>query len=89
MMEPMQNPIYLIYDTEENANARADEEGKQMRFSYWTDGRGTRWLTAPQATADGQWALEVTDYTLDDSERSTTVDSYTPLEIEEEENLDI
>ena len=30
---------------------------------------GTRWLTYPVETADGTWALDVTDYDLDDSEK--------------------
>ena len=76
--------MYLIFPTEEAALERADEEGKDNNFSYWTEGKGTRWLTKPVPTADGMWALDVSDYDLDESEESATVDTYTPLEVEED-----
>lgn len=76
--------MYLIYASEEAAIERADEEGKDNNFSYWTQGKGTRWLTKPVPTADGMWALDVSDYDLDDSEESSTVDTYSPLEVEED-----
>ena len=71
--------MYLIYATKEPAIERADEEGKEIGFNYWTNGTGTRWLTYPVETADGTWALDVTNYDLDDSEKVSTVDSYTPI----------
>ena len=67
--------MYLIFPTEEAALERADEEGKDNNFSYWTCGMGTRWLTKPVPTADGQWALDVTEYDLDDLEQATAVES--------------
>ena len=76
--------MYLIYASEEAAIERADEEGKDNNFSYWTEGRGTRWLTKPVPTADGMWALDVSEYDLDESEESATVDTYSPLEVEED-----
>ena len=76
--------MYLIYASEEAAIERADEEGKDNNFSYWTDGMGTRWLTKPVPTADGMWALDVSEYDLDESEESATVDTYSPLEVEED-----
>lgn len=76
--------MYLIYASEEAAIERADEEGKDNNFSYWTEGKGTRWLTKPVPTADGMWALDVSDYDLDESEESSTVDTYSPLEVEED-----
>jgi hypothetical protein len=76
--------MYLIYASEEAAIERADEEGKDLNFSYWTDGKGTRWLTKPVPTADGMWALDVSEYDLDESEESATVDAYSPLEVEED-----
>ena len=76
--------MYLIYASEEAAIERADEEGKDNNFSYWTEGKGTRWLTKPVPTADGMWALDVDDYDLDESEESATVDTYSPLEVEED-----
>ncbi len=67
--------MYLIYASEEAAIERADEEGKDNNFSYWTQGKGTRWLTKPVPTADGMWALDVSEYDLDDLEQSATVES--------------
>ena len=52
--------IYLIYDTVEEAYARADIEGQRIGYSYWTEGKGTRWATAPEPTAEGKYALNVT-----------------------------
>ena len=76
--------MYLIYASEEAAIERADEEGKEHNFSYWTQGKGTRWVTKPVPTADGMWALDVSEYDLDESEESATVDTYSPLEVEED-----
>ena len=71
--------LYLIYASKEAAIERADEEGKEIGYSHWTNGIGTRWLTYPNETADGTWALDVTDYDLSDEEKTSTVNSYTPL----------
>ena len=75
---------YLLYSTEQDACDRADEEGRDIGFAYWTEGTGTRWLTKPVPTADGEWALDVSEYDLDEIEEATTVDTYTPLEVEED-----
>ena len=77
--------IYLIFDNEEDANARADEEGKRVGYAYWTEGVGTRWATAPEPTADGKWALNVTVYDLTTDEQASTVDGFTPVAIEDSE----
>jgi len=71
--------LYLIYASKEAAIERADKEGKEIGYSYWTNGIGTRWHTYPAETADGTWALNVTDYDLSDEEKTSTVNSYTPL----------
>jgi len=70
---------YLIYASKEAAIERADEEGKEIGYSYWVQGVGTRWRTYPKETIDHMWALDVTNYDLDESEKSSTVDHYTPL----------
>ena len=75
--------MYLIFPTEEAAIERADEEGKDNNFSYWTEGKGTRWVTKPVPTADGLWALDVDEYDLDDLEQTTTVESVVFPELEE------
>ncbi len=72
--------IYLIYDTKEEAYARADIEGQRIGYSYWTEGKGTRWATAPEPTAEGKYALNVTTYNLTEEEESATVNSYNPVE---------
>ena len=77
--------MYLIFPTEEAALERADEEGKDNNFSYWTQGKGTRWLTKPVPTADGAWALNVDDYDLDDLEQTTVTEDVVFPEPEEEE----
>ena len=71
--------LYLIYASKEAAIERADEEGKEIGYSYWINGTGTRWLTYPDETIDYMWALDVTNYDLDESEEASTVDHYTPL----------
>jgi len=76
--------MYLIYETEQGAIARADEEGKRLNYSHWTEGKGTRWLTSPVPTADGKWALDVTSYNLSELELFSTEDTFTPLEEEED-----
>ena len=76
--------MYLIYASEEAGIERADEEGKDRNYPYWTTGGTTRWVTKPVPTADGMWALDVSEYDLDESEESATVDAYTPLEVEED-----
>ena len=76
--------MYLIYTTEQDACERADEEGKAIGYTYWTEGKGTRWLTKPVPTADGKWALDVFEYELDDLEEASVESSYLPVEVSEE-----
>ncbi len=78
--------LYLIYTTEEDANARADQEGKLLNFDYWRkdNGKGTRWLTAPAPTLEGNYALNVTNYELSDVEKTEAVPSYNPVPTEDE-----
>ena len=70
----MEEKQYLIYDTEDEAIARADENGKRIGYAYWKVGEGTKWATAPQVTADDKWALRV-DYKheLTDAEEAALV----------------
>lgn len=56
--------MYLLFDNLSDAEERADEEGKLRNYSYWTEGCCTRWLTAPFETADGKYALDVSEYSL-------------------------
>jgi hypothetical protein len=77
---------YLIFQTEQDAIERADEEGKEIGYTYWTEGTGTRWLTKPVPTADGEWALDVSEYVLDEIEGASVVDSY-PIPDTIEDNI--
>ena len=76
--------MYLIYASEEAGIERADEEGKDNNFSYWTEGKGTRWLTKPVPTIDGLWALNVDEYELDDLEQTTVTEDVVFPEPEED-----
>ena len=76
--------IYLIYDNEEDANVRADEEGKRIGLSHWIHGVGSRRVLSAQPTAEGKWALNVTVYDLTEEEQSATVNSFNPVPSEEE-----
>ena len=77
--------IYLIYDNEEDANVRADEEGKRIGLSHWIHGVGSRRVLSAQPTAEGKWALNVTVYDLTEEEESSTVTSFNPVPSEDEE----
>ena len=48
--------IYLVYDTEADAIARADTEGARRGYVYHRVGSGTRYHTYPQVTANRKWA---------------------------------
>jgi len=71
---------YLLYSTEQDACDRADQEGIYNGFAYWIEGIGTRWLTKPVPTADGEWALDVSEYDRDELEEASVVDTYLPFE---------
>lgn len=77
--------MYLLFTAEQDAWDRSEQEGIYKGLSYHTKGKGTRYVTAPQETTDGQWALDVTDYELDDVEAATTVESVTFPNYEDEE----
>ena len=66
---------FLIYQTKEEADNRADEEG-QLRNSHLIEQdpiNVTRTYTAPIYTLDGEWGLEVTEYTLTTEEAQEVV----------------
>ena len=75
--------MYLLYPTEQDAWDRSEEEGIAMGLSYHKTGRGSRYVTSPRETADGQWALPVDDYELDTIEQATTVPTFTPKPTDE------
>ena len=70
----MEEKWYLIFDSEDEAIARADENGKRIGYAYWKVGQGTKWTTAPKVTADSKWALRVDyKYELTDTEEEALV----------------
>jgi len=68
---------YLVYETLDDAIARADTEGYRRGYAYHRVGSGTRYYTYPQETADGKYALLVTNYELLEEELSSIVTSVT------------
>lgn len=68
---------YLIYQTKEEADLRADREGQLKGYAYWKVGSGTRTINAPEETVDGEWALEVSLYELTDAEEKEAVETVT------------
>jgi hypothetical protein len=77
--------MYLIYATEQDAWERSEQEGIAIGLAHHTEGRGSRYVTAPQETADGQWALDVESYQLDEIEETSLVDTFTPKTTIDEE----
>ena len=64
--------MYLLFPTEEDAWSRSEQEGISIGLSFHTEGKGSRYVTAPEQTIDGLWALDVESYDLDESEQATT-----------------
>lgn len=67
--------MYLIFTTKEDADFRADEEGKELNLSFWKHGSGSKRVTSPRETTSGEWALDVSEYELDEGEASSLVDT--------------
>lgn len=67
---------YLIYTTESAAWARADTEGQHRNLPYHRGAGTTRYVTAPQPTAQGKWALDVSGYDLTEDEQAATVETF-------------
>lgn len=67
---------FLIYQSKEEAEEKADQEGQAQNLPFWQDPINvTRTLTAPIYTLDEEWALDVTDYTtLTQQEEERTVE---------------
>ncbi len=74
---------YLVYETLDDAIARADTEGARRGYAYHRVGSGTRYRTYPQETADAKYALVVDGYELTDDETTAIVTDVT-FPVEEE-----
>ncbi len=68
---------YLVYNTYDEAEVKADEEGARRNYSYHINGEGTRYHTKPHLTTSNKYALNVTDYVLTEEEEATVVNSVT------------
>ena len=68
---------YLVYETLDDAIARADTEGARRGYAYHTVGGTTRYKTYPKQTADAKYALVVDGYELTEDEESSIVTSVT------------
>jgi len=76
--------MYLIYTTEQEAWNRSEQEGIALGLSYHVNnGIGSRYVTSPQETNNNKWALDVSDYSLTQSEQSATVNSFTPKPVDD------
>jgi len=73
---------YLVYETLDDAIARADTEGARRGYAYHRVGSGTRYRTYPQETADAKFALVVDGYELTEDEESAITNSVTFPEAE-------
>ncbi len=71
--------MYLLYTTRQEAWDRSEEEGIAMGLSYHRAGKGSRYVTSPQLTADGHLALPVDGYELNEIEQAAaTIDVIFP-----------
>ena len=75
--------MYLIFSSEESAWNRSEQEGISIGLSYHTQGKGSRYVTAPQEPVDDMWALAVNNYDSDEAEAETVGSSFTPKPIPE------
>jgi hypothetical protein len=77
---------YLIYQTEQDALNRAEQEGVRLKLSYHKTGKGSSYPNLPVETLTGTWALDVSSYKLTNEERLATVLTFTSKIFEEEED---
>ena len=68
---------YLVYETLDDALAKADAEGARRGYAYHRVGSGTRYHTYPKVTADEKYALLVNGYELTDDETAAIVTDVT------------
>ena len=69
--------MYLLFSTEQDAWNRSEQEGIARGLAYHTNGKGSRYVSAPKETIDGLWALDVTGYDLAELEESTVTPNVT------------
>ena len=65
---------YLIFTKEANAWAKAEEEGRSSHPTGWDSDAVTKYVTIPEKTDAGMFALEVSDYgTLTEDETASVI----------------
>lgn len=52
----------IIFNTEAEGIARAEQEGRDSNFPFYTAGGVTQYRTLPIPTNNNKWALVVDDY---------------------------
>ena len=72
--------MFLEYETEEDAVAKAEEEGKALKLPYWVDPvNTTKYPNWPMPTAEGKYVLDVTNYiSLTTAEQNLILSSFNP-----------
>lgn len=79
--------MYLIYENETEAWARAEQGGRDGGLSYYNgDPQGSLYLSEPIPAGATQWALPVDGYELTDSEWDAAVEEFAPDPNAETEN---
>jgi hypothetical protein len=64
---------YLVFTNEANAWAKAEEEGRLQCPLGWDGDNTTQYITVPEQTDAGTFALEVSDYTALTSDEVASV----------------
>ena len=76
--------MYLLYSTEEEAWNRSEQEGITLGLAYHKVGSGSRYVSNPKLTDNGDWALSVETYNLTEEEQESVVETVSLLEPETE-----
>ena len=56
------NGQYLEYETQEQAWAKAEEEGRLRHPVGWANNEITKYVTSPVLADNEKWVLDVSDY---------------------------
>jgi uncharacterized protein YoaH (UPF0181 family) len=74
--------MYLLFETQEEAWERSEQEGMARGLAYHKVGSGTRYVSSPSITKKpligaASWALPVAGYNLTEEEQSSAVEEVT------------
>lgn len=79
--------MYIVFENKEDALNVADQEGQHRNLPHWNpnDIGNSRTITTAEETADGKWALNVTEYeSLTEEQDALKVESVSLLPEESE-----